>query len=212
MKYTRQSSLFVLSAVFLFLLSFNTISHAKEYSTHIAELPNTNKKMLNSRVYVYESNIPGYYQYINGRYAFTIDFPQNFTIAFLPANSDGATFSLPDGSAKLSVSGSHNTARFSLDDYYYFTMEGIKEKKGYSAKGKDWFVLTWKQDGKIFYTKSFVSDSLLNSFTLSCGQLLAIGENLGRVGYNLFKQSPGFAFFGQNAHEHIVWQVLSKLC
>jgi hypothetical protein len=38
---------------------------------------------------------------------------------------------------------------------------------GYSDKGDDRFVVTWKLDGKIFYRKCFVSNEYQNNFTLS---------------------------------------------
>jgi len=81
----------------LLILNGGTVL-AKEYPAYKAELPNTNNKMSGSTVYVYDSERPEYYQYINGRYGFAVDFPKNFSVAFLSANSDGANFKLPDGS------------------------------------------------------------------------------------------------------------------
>ena len=74
-------------------------------------LPNMNNKMSGSAVKVYDSEITGYYKFINGRFGYSIDFPQNFNNGFLPGNSDGATFKTFDGSASLSVWGGHNSTK-----------------------------------------------------------------------------------------------------
>jgi hypothetical protein len=167
MKFKVKLALQFVSILFVALLLNHSLLYAKEYPPHVAELPNTNSKMAGSMVYVYESQIPEYYKFINGRYGFEIDFPQSFNVALLPGNSDGGRFGLPDGSAELSASGGHNNARYTLNDYFTFTLQRIKGEIGYTAKGDDWFVVTWKEKGKIFYYKVFVSDDYYNSFTLS---------------------------------------------
>jgi len=85
--------------------------------------------MPGSTIYVYESEIPEYYQYINGRYAFTVDFPKTFFVALLPANNDGANFKLPDGSAELTVAGGHIPLGDTLDDFIFEHCRGLKEEK-----------------------------------------------------------------------------------
>jgi len=138
--YKLKSKSHIIAIILALLLSTSGIAFAKDYPTHIAELPNTNNKMPGSLVYVYESQFPGYFQYINGRYGFTMDFPNTFTIAFLPANSDGAKFRLPDGSAELSASGGHTFPGNTLDDYYFLVLQGIEKEggvQGYSQKGDD---------------------------------------------------------------------------
>lgn len=161
MSYLVKAKCYIVSVIMLLLLFTSSTVLAKTV------LPNTNSKMPGTNVTVYESEIPGYFKYINGRYAFSIDFPNNFTLVFLPANSDGARFMLPDGSAELTVSGGHNILGDTINDYYIRELQRIKGEIGYSEKGDSWFVVTWKQDGKIFYRKQFVSNLYQNSLTLS---------------------------------------------
>jgi hypothetical protein len=130
-------------------------------------LPNTNKKMPGSFVRVYDSEIPGYYKFINGRFGFSVDFPQSFNVGFLPANSDGARFSTPDGSASLTVSGGRHGPEWTLDDSLNKDLQRVQGVVGYTSKGEDWYVVSWKQDGAIYYEKVFMSDQYRNGFILS---------------------------------------------
>lgn len=142
---------------------------AKEYPPQRIELVNTNQKMPGTTVYVYESQIPGYVQFINGRYGYSVDFPKDFTVAFLPANSDGARFALPDGTAELSVWGGH-TVGWTLEKYFLRKQQDVQSmggEIGYCSKGDEWFVVTWKRDGKIYYQKGFVTDKYQNGFIIS---------------------------------------------
>lgn len=127
-------------------------------------LDNTNSSMQGSKVKVHESQIPGYFKYINGRYAFSIEFPQTLYIAFAPANSDGATFTLPDGQAQLRISGGWNSVGATTTQEYVSDMQRVEGEIGYSAKGDDWYVITWKSNRMIYYQKTFISNRYRNSF------------------------------------------------
>lgn len=160
----RRSCLVALS----FLLFFAS-ALAEEYPTARIELANTNIKMPETTVSVYESQIPGYVRFINGRYGYSIDYPSSFSVAFLPANGDGAKFTLPDGSAELSVWGGHS-AGWTLEEYYLQQRQSVRDNGGeigYHSTGNDWFVVTWRQDGKIYYQKVFVTDQYHNGFMIS---------------------------------------------
>lgn len=129
-------------------------------------LPNENGQP-GSTVTVYDSDMPDYVRYINGRYAFIIDFPDSFIVAFVPENNDGVVFRIPDGSAVLRASGGHNTLMYTLDDYYTNTLRELDGELGYADKGDDWYVVSWEKDGRIFYLKQFVCDAYQNSFRIS---------------------------------------------
>ncbi|WP_027938034.1 hypothetical protein [Anaeroarcus burkinensis] len=161
-----KSKCFKAGLLFVFFMVISAIALAKSYPAPIATLPNENGKMASSSVWLYESQFEGYRQFINGRYAFTIDFPQEFTKVFLPANGDGGRFSLPDESAGVVVSGGHNTAKRTLEEYYLSILNRVKGQIGYTEKRDSWFVVTWKENGKIYYRKQFVSEEYQNSCTI----------------------------------------------
>ncbi len=155
----KKTILAVMAAIVLLTGSLSTA-----YSAVV--LSNTNGKMPGGTVTVYESSIPGYYKYINGRYGFSVDFPQTFNLAFLPANGDGAKFASPDGLVELSVYGGHNIG-WTIDQYYQMSLKDASGELGYTAKGDDWFVISWKTDGTIYYRKEFFCDAAHNGFTLT---------------------------------------------
>ena len=128
-------------------------------------LLDTNKINPGGKIKVYESQIPNYYRYINGRFAFSIDFPQMLSVALEAGNSGGVRFSSSDREIQLSVYGSHNSAQITNRAAYSHMMNS-KINGGYSATGDDWNTVSWKENGKIFYQKEFISPQYINGFLL----------------------------------------------
>ena len=132
-------------------------SQTKEYF-----LLDTNKINPGGKIKVYESQIPNYYKYVNGRYLFSIDFPTDLSVALEASNLSGANFSSPDRQVKVTVSGSQNSTQTTNSEEYNRALKG--KDVAYSATGTDWHTVSWKENGKIFYMKTFVSLQYLTGF------------------------------------------------
>ena len=93
------------------------------------------------------NDIVGYKKYVNGRFGFSILYPQNFIANRTPVNGDGLSFTSPDGAAILVASGSNNTT-FNLKEIYDMSIKNVKGELGYTDMGDNWYVVK----GKIDYT------------------------------------------------------------
>jgi len=104
--------------------------------------------------------------YTNERFGFSIGYPQSFVAKEPPENGDGITLTSADGSAILTVSGS-NVSGIALPEYYDTVVKSIRGELGYHTASKSWFVLTWKDGGRLTYQKTFLGDGSENSFMFS---------------------------------------------
>lgn len=162
----------VLDKLRLAITFFLLVSSLAIVQAAAVELPDTNRATLSmnpsATVKVYETTLPGYYQYINGRFGFTIDFPTELSIAMKAGNNGGVSFFSPDRRVELSVWGSHNTQRTALSDEYWQRVREVgSDFIAYKSYGDDWYVISWAKGGKIYYEKGFVSYLYRNVFTLS---------------------------------------------
>lgn len=158
-------------ASFLFIIVILIANQLSVVGAAAVDLPDANKSTMTNpsgMVRVYETDDPNYYQYINGRFAFTIKFPTSFSTVMQAGNNGGARFSTPDKQSNLSVWGSHNALQESLSQLYQKRIEQVGiDSIAYQASGNDWYVLSWVKDGMIFYEKEFVCNEYLNGFSLS---------------------------------------------
>jgi uncharacterized OB-fold protein len=106
-----------------------------------------------------------YRTYRNGRFGYTIDYPGNFIQISSAGNGDGITFSSPDKQAVLSVYGGNNSTN--TKGYYDLAIKKVKGELGYNILKDTWYVVTWKEDGRICYEKMFVGSTSHNGFTFS---------------------------------------------
>ncbi|MDY3974023.1 hypothetical protein [uncultured Veillonella sp.] len=115
--------------------------------------------------YVYVEPInKDYFQYTNNRYGMSVYVPSSFYLAYAPSNHDGAIFK--DGlGGELTLSGSHNSNKFSLQQSYEDAVR--RYTPAYKASGDDWYVISYERNGIIHYEKHFVSNQLLNSLRIS---------------------------------------------
>jgi hypothetical protein len=107
-----------------------------------------------------------YEKYANGRYGFSLDYPVFLTPGVEPDNGDGLKFTSNDGNSELVCYGGYNINEDTVSSLYN---EYINKHTDitYKTKGKNWFVLSWNEGGKIFYQKVFVGKSMMKTFYIS---------------------------------------------
>ena len=103
-------------------------------------------------------------RYKNGRFGFSIDYPQTFIAKEPPQNGDGITLTSPDGKAVLVVSGGNNSSGLTKKQYYNMFIKEFNAGLGYRKMGGNWFVITWRDRDKVGYMKMFVGSGSENSF------------------------------------------------
>lgn len=108
----------------------------------------------------------GWTSYSNPRFAFSICYPADtFRPGRPPDNGDGQAFAAGDG-AELAVWGSNDALDHGLRGERTTAERG---RKGitYRATGANWFVLSGKADGRIFYRKTFFAEERFVTFELT---------------------------------------------
>ncbi len=108
-----------------------------------------------------------YNTYSNGRYGFSIDYPNQFDIGMSPANGDGLHFTSRDGKAELVAYGSNNVMDATANSLYETELANIKNVS-YKFFKDNWFVLSWVEDGTVYYVRTIVGTGSMNSFRFSC--------------------------------------------
>ena len=108
-----------------------------------------------------------YNNYINGRYGFSIDYPNQFDIGVPPANGDGLRFISKDGKSVLIAAGTNNAMDENAEDLYNEQLSRIKVIS-YKFFKDNWFVLSWVEDGTVNYTRVIVGTGSINCFWFTC--------------------------------------------
>lgn len=105
-----------------------------------------------------------YKLYKNGRYQFSIEYPENFTVKMLPENYDGIILASPDGSAELTVSGINNVLGDTAASAYNKT---VKEyNPSYKKQQDSYYVVSWTEGDRIVYEKCVVGSGSENTFVI----------------------------------------------
>jgi hypothetical protein len=113
-----------------------------------------------------------YKTYGNGRYGYSISYPEDILVPQGESdNGDGQRFVSNDGSAVLLVYGSNNVLEQSLKAVY---LEVVKRSPAarststvtYKAVGKDWFVVSGHEGGRVFYQKTMLKGGVLKTFRI----------------------------------------------
>lgn len=107
-----------------------------------------------------------YEKYVNARYGFSIDYPVFLTPGEEPDNGDGLKFTSSDGNSELVCYAGHNINEDTVGSLYNQSISKYTDIT-YKAKGKNWFVISGNEDGKIFYTKIFVDKSCVSTFCIT---------------------------------------------
>lgn len=112
------------------------------------------------------SKFQGYKTYKNYRFGYSLDYPDDFIRTRAAANGDGIELASPDKRATLIVSGGGNGI-MKIKDFYDLHVKNIKGELGYNIIRSSWYVLTWKENGKINYAKEVVETNYHYGFTFS---------------------------------------------
>ena len=153
---------------FLFSMFFSVNVYAGEIY-----LPDHNKTTLimnpSATVKVYETTSPNYYNYINGRFAYSMIFPASFSHVSEAGNTAGATFTnIENNSCKITVWGSYNVAQTSLSDSYFQHIKTIGSNNIiYSTYKDDYYFIYYIKNDIVFIDKRFISPNYINGFSFS---------------------------------------------
>ena len=99
-----------------------------------------------------------YNSYGNARFGYSISYPSNLVGKGEAENSDGQVFEARDKSAKLTVWGANNALNQSLKEIYNGDLKERGKSVTYKTIGANFYVISGKKDGKIFYQKTIRSN------------------------------------------------------
>lgn len=102
---------------------------------------------------------PGYKTYRNARFGYSVEYPSKILVPQGEAtNGDGQKFVSSDGRAEMIVYGSNNALEQTLAQAYDEARSpaGASQSRivTYQVMKPDWFVVSGKDSGKIFYQKT----------------------------------------------------------
>ncbi|MGA9290507.1 MAG: hypothetical protein WBV93_19415 [Anaerobacillus sp.] len=106
-----------------------------------------------------------YVTYTNDRFGFTIQYPSDLTVGPPPANGDGLNFY--NDEIQITASGSHNSMEESIETIYQQAINNIEVPIAYDRLTDNWFVLSYVENGMIFYEKFFYGDDVFNRFIIT---------------------------------------------
>ncbi len=105
-----------------------------------------------------------YKTYTNARYGYSITYPAHLLTPQGEAdNGDGQAFLSKDGSAEMRVYGSHDLGG-GLAESYRQAQEG--REVSYKTMKGNWFVVSGRTGGKIFYQKTMHKAGVLKTFSI----------------------------------------------
>ncbi|HEX8494596.1 MAG TPA: hypothetical protein VF658_17250 [Pyrinomonadaceae bacterium] len=105
-----------------------------------------------------------YKTYTNARYGYSIAYPSSLLIPQGEAdNGDGQAFRSKDGAAEMRVYGSQNMGG-GLTAAYTEAQAG--KDVSYKIIKRNWFVVSGRSGGKVFYQKTMMKNDVLKTFTI----------------------------------------------
>ena len=109
-----------------------------------------------------------YIAYANQRFGYAIEMPAGFQQKSTSDNGDGATFVSNDGAAELAVWGGYNIEESSARRVRWTIQDmGPGAKIALKTVKSDWYVLSWLDNGIIYYEKMIFSSEIVCGFRLS---------------------------------------------
>jgi len=107
-----------------------------------------------------------YKQYVNTRYGFTGDYPEDFQLGNELQNGVGMQFISTDGQAKLIMYGSNPGSKDSMQKEYQRMVAEKGNNVGYHTASDTWYVVSWEENGRAYYHKTLSGKGSMNSFEM----------------------------------------------
>lgn len=96
--------------------------------------------------------------YLNKRFEFIVDYPVNAASATPSENGDGMNFHEMDFNMVTYASHSNVVnSNETIEDYYFQTLDRL-DSVSYKRLEYDWYVITYEENGRIFYIKGLFND------------------------------------------------------
>ena len=124
-----------------------------------------------------ESSRPGFFHYADGCFPFAVDVPALFTTAVeLPdkcedgaVGGSGSSILLRDteDKARFRASGGRLAGKLTLRAFFESERKDLGVKPAYEKLGKDFFVLSWLEGGKIHYRKLILTGDAWSDMEMS---------------------------------------------
>ena len=109
-----------------------------------------------------------YQSYVNGRFGFTMQYPEGLTMDPPPTNGDGARFY--NSEFELTAYAGHTnivSEGETVQTYYQQDLNSISGPIAYQKLKDNWYVISYEENGKIFYKKFFFGQDVFNTFIIS---------------------------------------------
>lgn len=106
------------------------------------------------------NRLTGYMHYTNSRFGYSIELPNSFVLIFKPDNADGAIFKDNTYNRKIRLYATYfNTA-------YEEQLKNLYGKVTYSELQDDFYVISWLDQGTIYYKKVYFTKEESAGFIL----------------------------------------------
>ena len=110
-----------------------------------------------------ENDNEGYWNYYNSRYGFNVNYPSYFSRANPPINGDGQQFYSPDEKIEITVYGCNVYDETTIEDEYNNLLNEITDGVSFNKLADEWFVVSWIDEGFIYYQKTFSGEGSQNT-------------------------------------------------
>lgn len=108
--------------------------------------------------------------YNNSRYGYSVSYPISFIPGETPDNNDGLKFTSKDGTAELVAYGSNNVFGDTLETLYRNELNSVPGDIAYQKIEDKWYVVSWVDGDRIYYTKKFAGPGSENTLIISYPQ------------------------------------------
>ncbi len=109
-----------------------------------------------------------YRSYVNDRFGFSMQYPDGLTMDSPPTNGDGVRFY--NAEFEVTAYGGHtnivNNGQ-TIQTYYQEAINSISGPIAYQKLTDDWYVISYEENGQIFYNKFFFGQEIFNAFSIS---------------------------------------------